>query len=199
MFAWEIRDRLLQEGICNQDNVPSVSSINRIVRNRTAERAKQMQQLVSSGQLPPFALHAGLMAGGGPPPPGLAGPGAGLLGGPNLSGLPNLLNGSNGGLGSAIPTSSSAAAAAAAAAAGLNLPNMPNLPFPNLHGLNTMAIPPLFGTISSMDGQDMINETLNTVNNIPPAMQNQNLEHQHQILLQQQQIVSQANVIGFGV
>jgi len=29
MFAWEIRDRLLSEAICDQDNVPSVSSINR--------------------------------------------------------------------------------------------------------------------------------------------------------------------------
>lgn len=34
MFAWEIRDRLLSEGVCTTDNVPSVSSINRIVRNR---------------------------------------------------------------------------------------------------------------------------------------------------------------------
>ena len=33
MFAWEIRDRLLAEGVCSQDNVPSVSSINRSVPN----------------------------------------------------------------------------------------------------------------------------------------------------------------------
>ncbi|GFU24933.1 paired box protein Pax-2 [Nephila pilipes] len=40
MFAWEIRDRLLSDGICDQDNIPSVSSINRIVRNKAAEKAK---------------------------------------------------------------------------------------------------------------------------------------------------------------
>merc|ERR1719500_2770232 len=37
MFAWEIRDRLISEGICNSEGVPSVSSINRIVRNRVVE------------------------------------------------------------------------------------------------------------------------------------------------------------------
>ncbi|KIH58281.1 paired box' domain protein [Ancylostoma duodenale] len=34
MFAWEIREKLLQERVCDPDNVPSVSSINRIVRNK---------------------------------------------------------------------------------------------------------------------------------------------------------------------
>ena len=27
IFAWEIRDRLLSEGVCNNDNVPSVSTV----------------------------------------------------------------------------------------------------------------------------------------------------------------------------
>ena len=31
MFAWEIRDRLLSDAVCNAENVPSVSSINRYV------------------------------------------------------------------------------------------------------------------------------------------------------------------------
>lgn len=26
IFAWEIRDRLLSEGVCNSDNIPSVST-----------------------------------------------------------------------------------------------------------------------------------------------------------------------------
>ncbi|XP_064604599.1 paired box protein Pax-5-like isoform X2 [Liolophura sinensis] len=41
MFAWEIRDRLLSEAVCSQENVPSVSSINRIVRNKAADKAKK--------------------------------------------------------------------------------------------------------------------------------------------------------------
>lgn len=40
MFAWEIRDRLISEGVCDQETVPSVSSINRIVRNKAAEKMK---------------------------------------------------------------------------------------------------------------------------------------------------------------
>ncbi|XP_067879418.1 paired box protein Pax-8-like isoform X3 [Heterodontus francisci] len=37
MFAWEIRDRLLAEGVCNNDTVPSVSSINRIIRTKVQQ------------------------------------------------------------------------------------------------------------------------------------------------------------------
>ncbi len=39
IFAWEIRDKLLSEGICDKYNVPSVSSISRILRNKIGSLA----------------------------------------------------------------------------------------------------------------------------------------------------------------
>lgn len=34
IFAWEIREKLIEERVCDVDSAPSVSSINRIVRNQ---------------------------------------------------------------------------------------------------------------------------------------------------------------------
>uniref|UniRef100_A0A6A7G2H7 Nuclear pore complex protein DDB_G0274915-like isoform X1 n=1 Tax=Hirondellea gigas TaxID=1518452 RepID=A0A6A7G2H7_9CRUS len=39
IFAWEIREKLITDTVCTNSTAPSVSSINRILRNRAAERA----------------------------------------------------------------------------------------------------------------------------------------------------------------
>ncbi|RCN52378.1 paired box' domain protein [Ancylostoma caninum] len=58
MFAWEIREKLLQERVCDPDNVPSVSSINRIVRNK-ASMATSPSAVASAPTLlaPPRTNH----------------------------------------------------------------------------------------------------------------------------------------------
>ncbi|KAK0415924.1 hypothetical protein QR680_012194 [Steinernema hermaphroditum] len=38
MYSWEIRERLVNDGVCSVGNVPSVSSINRIIRTKLSSR-----------------------------------------------------------------------------------------------------------------------------------------------------------------
>ena len=38
IFAWEIRDQLLKQRVCDEQSIPSVSSINRILRNSAGKQ-----------------------------------------------------------------------------------------------------------------------------------------------------------------
>lgn len=48
IFAWEIRDRLIQDNVCNSENIPSVSSINRVLRNFQNEKMNQETNFTNS-------------------------------------------------------------------------------------------------------------------------------------------------------
>jgi hypothetical protein len=48
IFAWEIRDKLLQERVCDKYNVPSVSSISRILRNKIGPLSQPYESAASS-------------------------------------------------------------------------------------------------------------------------------------------------------
>ncbi|MEQ2236235.1 hypothetical protein ILYODFUR_010489 [Ilyodon furcidens] len=49
MFAWEIRDRLVLEQVCDPNNVPSISSVNRIIRNKVQADSCEDASPVSMG------------------------------------------------------------------------------------------------------------------------------------------------------
>ncbi|XP_042893309.1 paired box protein Pax-6-like isoform X2 [Penaeus japonicus] len=57
IFAWEIREKLISESVCTNSTAPSVSSINRILRNRAAERAAaEFARAAGYGLYNPYAF-----------------------------------------------------------------------------------------------------------------------------------------------
>ena len=70
MFAWEIRDQLLSQQVCDERTVPSVSSINRVLRHMMTPDTERHPQATSPG--------------------GRAGPAAPAAHAPSLSPMPGM-------------------------------------------------------------------------------------------------------------
>lgn len=44
IFSWELRDRLLNESVCSRENLPSLSSISRLIKHKMMARAAGNKQ-----------------------------------------------------------------------------------------------------------------------------------------------------------
>ncbi|XP_074597699.1 paired box pox-meso protein-like [Brevipalpus obovatus] len=57
LFAWEIREKLLHEGICGPDSLPSVSSINRILRQTSTKYGRKNSPMMVDNSVPSLILR----------------------------------------------------------------------------------------------------------------------------------------------
>lgn len=70
MFAWEIQERLVEEGLCDKYTIPSVSSISRILKGRVGSRAVKLKpthivtQQVCTEEASPSSSHYDDWSGG---------------------------------------------------------------------------------------------------------------------------------------
>ena len=49
VFSWEVRDRLIKDGICDKNTVPSVSAISRLLRGKEDEKVKPGKNILRLG------------------------------------------------------------------------------------------------------------------------------------------------------
>lgn len=69
IFAWEIRDKLLSDGVCDKYNVPSVSSISRILRNKIGGNSSPTHQQQYENKNPSAVAAAAAAAAAAASPP----------------------------------------------------------------------------------------------------------------------------------
>lgn len=62
IFSWEIRDKLIKEGICDKNTAPSVSSISRLIRGGKRDESDPRRNHSIDGILGKFDLPRTLLS-----------------------------------------------------------------------------------------------------------------------------------------
>ncbi|XP_022779119.1 paired box protein Pax-3-B-like isoform X2 [Stylophora pistillata] len=57
IFSWELRDRLLRENVCSRENLPSLSSISRLIKNKMMSLVSNKKLECSTNESDPPAVN----------------------------------------------------------------------------------------------------------------------------------------------